>query len=206
MFFILSTNIPNPIPLSIIIKLIFSKFSFKEISIFPIKLTSSIILSCILSMEFFIKLIKELDDSILINFDANNDSVVLNCDNEQLSRVFLNLIKNSIESIVEKKEQNPNFIGKINISIFDSDDYIVFVIIDNGKGFDEMGNNINDILNPYFTTKKKGSGLGLSIVNKIINDHNGSINFYSYNGGAKLEIKFSKKWAQKYWLLMIMQT
>ena len=102
-----------------------------------------------------ISLLKELDKDIHIKFDTNIEKVIFNCDNEQLSRVFLNLIKNSIESIVEKKEQNPNFIGKINISIFDSDDYIVFVIIDNGKGFDEMGNNINDILNPYFTTKKK---------------------------------------------------
>ena len=58
-------------------------------------------------------------------------------------------------------------------------DYINFIIIDNGLGFGIFENNIKDILNPYFTTKKKGTGLGLSIVNKIINDHNGKINFVS---------------------------
>ena len=45
-------------------------------------------------------------------------------------------------------------------------------------------------MNPYFTTKKNGTGLGLSIVNKIINEHNGELNFSSINEGAKVEINF----------------
>ena len=48
--------------------------------------------------------------------------------------------------------------------------------------------NLKNILKPYYTTKSKGSGLGLSIVNKIINDHNGSINFNSTKIGAKVKI------------------
>ena len=63
-------------------------------------------------------------------------------------------------------------------------------MIDNGIGFDQIKNNISEILNPYFTTKKDGTGLGLSIVNKIINDHNGELNFYSISNGAKIEIIF----------------
>ena len=52
-------------------------------------------------------------------------------------------------------------------------------------------NNVNEILDPYVTTKKNGTGLGLSIVNKIINDHNGEINFVSIPSGAKIEIIFN---------------
>jgi len=69
---------------------------------------------------------------------------------------------------------------------------IKFIIIDNGLRFGTLKKNIKDILNPYFTTKKKGTGLGLSIVNKIINDHNGKINFVSLENGAKIEIIFIK--------------
>ena len=140
-----------------------------------------------------INLLKELDKNIKIKFTHNFDVITLNSDTEQLSRVFLNLIKNSIESIKEKNQNIHNFEGKINIEINDNDDYIEFIITDNGKGFDNLKNNIRDIMNPYFTTKKTGTGLGLAIVNKIINDHNGSINFNSLDEGAKIVVNFIKK-------------
>ena len=137
-----------------------------------------------------ITLLSELDDRIKINFDKNIHKIMLKSDYEQLSRVFFNLIKNSIESIQEKIQGSPNLIGKIDIEINDLKDYIDFVIKDNGVGFGIFTDNIKDILNPYFTTKKKGTGLGLAIVNKIINDHNGSIEFPSIKEGAKIKIRF----------------
>ena len=139
-----------------------------------------------------IKLINELDNKIIIDFKTGNSDILLNSDNEQLSRVFFNLIKNSIESIQDKKIDNADLIGKIDISINENDEKINFIIIDNGLGFGIFEDNIKNILNPYFTTKKKGTGLGLSIVNKIINDHNGKINFVSLENGAKIEIMFIK--------------
>ena len=139
-----------------------------------------------------INLIKELDSAITINFNSNNNEVILNSDNEQLSRVFFNIIKNSIESIQEKRLINVSFKGKIDIFLNNNVYDIDFVIIDNGLGFEKFKDNIKDLLNPYFTTKKKGTGLGLAIVNKIINDHNGSIEFISIENGAKIQIKFIK--------------
>ena len=139
-----------------------------------------------------IKLLQELDNSIQINLLNNSDKIIFDCDKEQLSRVFFNLIKNSIESIQQKIEKDNNSLKKITIELINHDDHIRLIIIDTGIGFNNLKSNIKDILNPYFTTKKNGTGLGLSIVNKIINDHNGKIEFISFNGGAKIEIIFTK--------------
>ena len=111
-------------------------------------------------------------------------------DEEQLNRVFINLIKNSIESIHEKKIKNANFKGKINIDIDDDSDYIYVTIADNGVGFEQVDKT--KMITPYFTTKKKGTGLGLAIVTKIISDHNSTILFDSIKDGAKVKIIIPK--------------
>jgi two-component system nitrogen regulation sensor histidine kinase NtrY len=76
------------------------------------------------------------------------------------------------------------YTGKIDIEINKLDNNINLRIVDNGIGFGIFAANIKDILNPYFTTKKNGTGLGLSIVNKIINDHNGKIEFIPIEVGS----------------------
>ena len=139
-----------------------------------------------------VKLLKQLDKSIEIDLSCNSEKIILNSDKEQISRVFLNLIKNSIESIQQKSENVSNFSKKITIELMENDGHIKLVIIDNGIGFGKLSKNIKEILNPYFTTKKKGTGLGLSIVNKIINDHNGIIQFIPIDNGAKIKINFIK--------------
>ena len=138
-----------------------------------------------------LKLLKTLDENIEIDLISKKKEIFYRSDNEQLSRVFFNLIKNAIESVQEKCLEITNTKGKISIEINDYDDYIEFTIKDNGKGFKNL-ENIKKILNPYFTTKKKGTGLGLAIVNKIINDHNGSIKFANLKDGAKVTVEFLK--------------
>ena len=137
-----------------------------------------------------IKLMNEIDLSIKIDFKYNNPKIFLNCDKEQISRVFLNLIKNSIESIKDKAEKIANLNKNIAIELIKNNNQIFISIRDNGVGFNNIKNNIKDIINPYFTTKKNGTGLGLSIVSKIINDHHGTINFKSHDDGALVEIVF----------------
>ena len=137
-----------------------------------------------------IKLTSEFDKSIKIDLNKSNGKILFNCDKEQLSRVFFNLIKNSVESIIQKSEKEGFFDKKISIEILDNNEHIKFILVDNGIGFDQIKNEIQKITNPYFTTKKNGTGLGLSIVNKIINDHNGELSFLPISNGAKVEIYF----------------
>jgi two-component system nitrogen regulation sensor histidine kinase NtrY len=139
-----------------------------------------------------IQLLQELDQTIKIDFIHNNQELFFDGDKEQLNRVFLNLIKNSIESIQQKNEKVSDFNKNITIELQDFGGHISLIISDNGIGFVNLNNNIKEILNPYFTTKKEGTGLGLSIVNKIVNDHNGNIEFISKAEGAIIKIIFSK--------------
>ena len=146
----------------------------------------------VILLEENIKLLKELDNSIEIDLSTNSQKIILNSDKEQISRVFLNLIKNSVESIQQKAEKESNFSKKIAIELIETDGHINLIIVDNGIGLEKLSGNIKDILNPYFTTKKNGTGLGLSIVNKIVNDHNGKIEFIPIDDGAKIKINFIK--------------
>ncbi len=137
-----------------------------------------------------IKLLSEIDLSININIVSRKSAIIFECDKEQMNRVIFNLVKNSIESIQQKAQNTSDFDKKITIEISDENGHISIVINDSGIGFGNFTNNIKDVLNPYFTTKKNGTGLGLSIVNKIINDHNGKLNFVSIPHGAKIKITF----------------
>ena len=92
--------------------------------------------------------------------------------------------------IQEKAKKTSNINKIINIEIEDRSDYIAIIITDHGVGFTNKSEK--DLIKPYFTTKQNGSGLGLSIVNKIINDHNGSIKLKNHSKGAKVELTLPK--------------
>ena len=125
-----------------------------------------------------------------INIITNHKKLVINGDSEQLNRVFINLIKNSEEAFIDLSKKNPNFKGKIDIEIISNNDYIVVRLTDNGTGI----SNTKKVMTPYFTTKAKGTGLGLPIVSKIINEHSGDflIKNKKDGNGVDIEISFPK--------------
>jgi len=114
----------------------------------------------------------------------SKENCFINGDAEQLYRVFINLIKNSLEAIEEQKQKDSNLQGKITVEINKNNEYIVIKMLDNGTGF----NDTKNITRPYYTTKKDGTGLGLPIVTKIISEHNGDINFSNNSKGAEIII------------------
>ena len=123
-------------------------------------------------------------------FNKSKSKSLIDADEEQFNRVFLNLIKNSVESINDKRNKNVDFKGKIYVDIVEDSDYIYVTVTDNGLGFDHVDRS--KMLTPYFTTKKKGTGLGLAVVTKIINDHNSTIDFKTINEGAEVKITIPK--------------
>ena len=137
------------------------------------------------SLEFI-----KLSSKNIINLKTKSKRFFIQGDEDQLNRVFINLIKNSEEAFLTKVEKDPNFKGNIDIEIIDNNDYIVIRLTDNGPGITDA----KKAMTPYFTTKKTGSGLGLPIVNKIINEHFGEINIKNKkNGkGTIIDIMLSK--------------
>ena len=123
-----------------------------------------------------------------INLTSKNIKKNIRGDEEQLYRVFINLIKNSEDSIAEMKEKNMDFKGKINIDIDGNNDYIIISLADNGIGIKDT----TKIMTPYFTTKKDGTGLGLPIVSKVVNEHKGELTILNNNPGAVVIIKLPK--------------
>ena len=119
-----------------------------------------------------------------INIKTTKEKLIINGDAEQLNRVFINLIKNSEESFLDITKKNPNFKGKIDIEINSNNDYIVVRLTDNGTGISDT----KKVMTPYFTTKIKGTGLGLPIVSKIINEHSGEFKIKNKKDGKGVSI------------------
>ncbi|NCT16362.1 MAG: HAMP domain-containing histidine kinase [Flavobacteriales bacterium] len=92
-----------------------------------------------------------------------------------IEQVVLNLLLNSIDAINEKKMDNPDFNGQINIHLFLQDSFMVLELKDNGIGIEPL--KLKSIFDPFFTQKKvkQGTGLGLSVSFNIIKEHEGKI-------------------------------
>ena len=161
---------------------------FSDFARMPKPVFKKINIKNVISRSLDLNIMSEKD--IDFNLSNGKKSYFIYGDEEQLNRVFVNLIKNSLESIHSKKNKNVDFKGKIDVDIKEDSDYIYVTIIDNGVGFDQVDKT--KMLTPYFTTKKNGTGLGLAIVTKVISDHKSTILFNSIKNGAKVEIIMPK--------------
>ena len=136
-------------------------------------------LSKIEVVHFFSQFLTLYDNSnydylkIQVNLPKNEAFIM--GDSSLLRQVFHNLIKNAIESTenIELKQ--------VYIVINQEDEMIRILIKDNGNGFEQI--IMENLFEPYRTTKGvKGSGLGMAIVKKIIDEHNGKIEVFNDNG------------------------
>ena len=127
--------------------------------------------------------LSEKDLSIDLDYISSKNSFKFDLD--QISRVLVNIMKNSLEAIHEKQEIEKKLKGKIKIHVEDDNDFIYVTIEDNGVGFRSKP---KDLANPLTTTKQHGSGLGLSIVSKILHEHGGDLIFLEKIDGAKVKL------------------
>ena len=125
------------------------------------------------------EVIKNIDmlcqkNNIQLTSKIIDDDIYINADYNRLTQVFINLLKNSIEAIPKDKN------GKIIVHDRIKENYIIITIKDNGKGMSKE--LLNKIKEPFYTTKQRGTGLGVSLSDQIIKAHNGTLSYESKEG------------------------
>ncbi|MGD9162107.1 MAG: ATP-binding protein [Desulfobacteraceae bacterium] len=137
-------------------------------------------------LEGALKIIK---NEIIHNIEIEtqfNDVPRIKGDSQKIGQVFINILINATQAMPDK--------GKITIKLFSAGDYIYTSIADTGCGIPET--NLDDIFNPFFTTKPvgQGTGLGLSVCHDIISSIGGEIMVESIvNKGTIFTIKIPCK-------------
>lgn len=105
-----------------------------------------------------------------IDLDLDSSLPPIEADGEQLKQVLLNLVINACQAITAQ--------GVISFKTFkDSPDWLTICVIDNGVGISPE--NLEKVFDPFFSTKPAGTGLGLAVVQRIINGHKGEIGISS---------------------------
>ena len=99
------------------------------------------------------------------------DEIYINADYNRLTQVFINILKNSVEALDKEKEP------KIIIWTKQDRETIEVHIKDNGEGMEKE--TLEKIKEPFYTTKLKGTGLGVSLSNEIIKAHKGTLKYIS---------------------------
>ncbi len=94
-------------------------------------------------------------------------------DRRLLSQALTNIVKNAVEGVEAREEASANEKGRVEITLRTRDGFAEIDVIDNGKGFPPA--HRQRLLEPYMTTRSDGTGLGLPIVAKIIEDHGGRL-------------------------------
>lgn len=138
-----------------------------------------------------LRLYKPQMSGVELETDIEENLPLINADPEQLHRLLINIIANSLDALDGK--------GKLSLAVHTlvfktkkrrssaKRGLIKLIIADDGPGMDEA--ELARVFTPYFTTKTKGTGLGLVIVQKIIEQHKGRLNFNSLPGkGTRVEV------------------
>ncbi|MGM7703081.1 PAS domain S-box protein [Pseudalkalibacillus sp. Hm43] len=115
----------------------------------------------------------------ILDFDSD---LIIDCEADQLKQVFINLMKNGMEAMEEKG-------GLLFIKAERHENIVTISFTDEGCGIPQ--DQIPSIGEPFFTTKERGTGLGMMICNKIVENHNGTIEIESEVGeGTTVKLSF----------------
>lgn len=125
-------------------------------------------------------------------FVAEDEIPAIACDRHQFGQAMTNVLKNAAEAIEARaRTTTEDFRGRINVHVSMIGEQLVVVLTDNGVG---LPNDSERIMEPYVTTREKGTGIGLAIVKKIVEEHGGDLSFAEApEGGARATLRFARE-------------
>jgi two-component system nitrogen regulation sensor histidine kinase NtrY len=138
---------------------------------------NDLFLKCKMLME------STLPNYVNISSDVSPEDISIVADDGQVEQILINLIKNAVDALTDRNN------GAIQLKAFSAGDGTLIQVVDNGIGI--SGDIIDDIFVPFYTTKKSGSGIGLSLSKQIMQNHGGTISVSSAPGkGSEFTLKF----------------
>jgi len=121
-------------------------------------------------------------ESIRISIDVVPESLEIFADRQLIDQVLINLVKNAGDALASTAEPHITLAGKLNLG------RVIISVADNGPGIHE--HDIDQVFIPFFTTKREGSGIGLSLSRQIMTAHNGDIALESDPSGTTFRLVF----------------
>ncbi len=150
------------------------------------------------TLETELTLVKELLESVCkimhaqlanvpVIIDLESEAMKIDVDSALIEQVFINLVTNSLTALSD--EENPQLVLKA----FHKDDQVIIQVEDNGIGIPRE--KLANIFMPFYSTKEKASGIGLSFVKQILRLHNASVHVQSVvNEGSIFSISFQDRY------------
>ncbi|MCD7900306.1 MAG: ATP-binding protein [Bacteroides sp.] len=133
--------------------------------------------------------------NIDVQFEYFEENTIIRGDAEQLKQVFLNIMMNAVEAMSQNPPDRPRTLIisiEKGMAINPTTRYLLLTIEDTGKGIESK--DVENVFNPFFTTKEEGTGLGLAISYGVINRHEGDIEISSTPGkGTSFIIKLPQR-------------
>jgi nitrogen fixation/metabolism regulation signal transduction histidine kinase len=124
-------------------------------------------------MEF---LAPELDqDGVTVDVAIPGEPVAIQGDANQLRQAFLNLVRNAKEAVLDEAHRREDRPPRIGIEMRCKDGLVVVVVTDNGGGIPLPDDQVDRIFEPFYTRKARGTGLGLPMVQQIVQEHGGNV-------------------------------
>ena len=112
---------------------------------------------------------------VKIVLTVEDDLPTITLDRDKINQVLLNLYLNGLQAMEDSPAEK-----KLSVSVHREQEMLVIKINDSGRGIPPE--DLDKVLDPYFTTKPEGTGLGLALAYKIIDEHKGTIGFSSADG------------------------